>query len=75
MVLSVLLSENRLTLATAFVFVLLAPGGPRRDHQTVLPVLRTIASVIGNSRFFVLHFGTNCSIHTPKAGCDRRVTD
>ena len=59
MVLSVLQSENRPTLATAFVFGLLAPGGPRRDHQTVSPVLGTIASVIGSNRFFVLHFENN----------------
>ena len=34
-------------------------GGPRRDHQTVSPVLGTIASVIGSNRFFVLHFENN----------------
>ena len=51
MVLSVFESENRPTLATAFVFILLAPGG-----LDVIPVLRTIASVIGSNRLFVLHF-------------------
>ena len=49
--------------------------GPRRDHQTVSPVLGTIASVIGSNRLCVLHFCKNCSIHTPKAAGDRRVTD
>ena len=39
-------------------------GGPRRDHQTVPPVLRTIASVIGSNRFFVLHF-ENHSVSIP----------
>ena len=46
-------------------------GGPRRDHQTVIPVLRTIASVIGSNRLFVLHFeNQSVSIPLKHADCE-----